>query len=110
MGRNDQNNGKREQKQLIIVPILLGKQEKHTSGKQQKRKRTPVMSGETMPQGQGPDDEGQPDHTRLEPEIMDDIYPENGKPGQEQGQNGAMHRTGYRSTYPNKIRVDPFHE
>ena len=33
MGRNDQNNGKREQKQLIIVPILLCKQENHPNGK-----------------------------------------------------------------------------
>ena len=55
MGRNDQNNGKREQNQLINKPILLCKEKNHPTGKQQKWYRTPVMPHESMTQGGGPD-------------------------------------------------------
>jgi hypothetical protein len=77
MGRNDQNNGKREQNQLINMPILLRKQEKHACGKKQKRDRAPVMPDESMTQGKHAHNKSQEDHTRLKPDIMDDINSEN---------------------------------
>jgi len=82
MGRNDQNKGKRQQNQLIIMPILLRKQKQYTSRKKQEGNRTAVMRPESMMQGQDPDKKGQSDHAGFEPEIMDNIYSENGKPGQ----------------------------
>jgi hypothetical protein len=85
MGSYDQNNRKREQNQLIIVPILLREQEKHPPRKEQKWNGTPVMSCESMSEGQDANYKSQPDHTRFKPEVMDDIYAENGHTGQEQG-------------------------
>jgi len=94
MGGNDQNNGKREQKQLINVPILLRKEKKHPGEKQQKRHRTAVVTGKSMAQGVYPDGPRKENHPGLKPEIMDDINPENRQTGQEQGQNGTMYRAG----------------
>ena len=85
MGRNDQNKGKRQQNQLIIVPILLRKQEKHTSCKKQKRNGTVVMSRKSVSQRKDSDDKSQSDHACFKPEIMDDIDPENRKACQKQG-------------------------
>ena len=79
MGRNDQNKGKREQKKLIIVPILLCKEENHASGKKQKRDKTAVMPGKSVPQGKGSDHKSQQNHTRFKPEIMYDIHAKYGK-------------------------------
>jgi hypothetical protein len=76
MGRNDQNNGKREQNKLIIVPILLGEEEKHASREKQKGYRTPVMPGKSVTQGKGANSKSQGDHARFKPEIMYDIHPE----------------------------------
>ena len=79
MGRNDQNKGKRQQNQLIIMPILLCKQKKDTSRKQQERYRTPVMRPESVPQGQDSNQKCQSDHAGFKPEIVDDVDAENGK-------------------------------
>ncbi len=85
MGRNDQNKGKREQKQLIIVPILLRKEENHTPGKKQKRYKTAVMPGESMAERKGSDHKSQQDHTGFKPEIVDDIHSKYGQGRQKQG-------------------------
>lgn len=85
MGRNDQNQGKREQKQLIIVPILLREQENHASCKKQKRNKTAVMPPEAMSERQGSDQEGQHNHAGLKPEIMDDIRTKYRECGQKKG-------------------------
>ena len=60
------------------MPILLRKQKKYTSRKKQERYRTAMMCPESMAQGQNTDKKCQCDHSRFKPEIMDDIYPENG--------------------------------
>ena len=85
MGRNDQNKGKRQQNQLIIMPILLCKQEKDTSCKKQKRYGTPVMLLESVSQGQDPNQKCQSDHASFKPEVVYDVHSENREPGQKKG-------------------------
>jgi hypothetical protein len=110
MGRNDQNKGKWQQNQLIIMPILLCKQKKDTSRKQQERYRTPVMRPESVAQGQDSNQKCQSDHAGFKPEIVYDIHPENRQPGQKKRQNGAMYRTRKGSSNSNKVSVYPLHK
>ena len=76
MGRNDQNNSKRQQNQLIIMPILLGKQKKDANRKKKKWDRTMMMHPESMAKRHDTNEECQPDHTGFKPEIVNDIDPE----------------------------------
>ena len=64
------------------MPILLGKQKKHTSCKKQKRYWTPVMRLESVTQGEDPYQKCQSDHTGFKPKIVYDIHPENGQSGE----------------------------
>ncbi len=52
--------------------------------KSRKGNGTPVMRPESMAQGQNPNQKSQYDHSGFKPEIVDDIYPENGQPGQKE--------------------------
>ena len=77
MGRNDQKNGKRQQNNLIIMPILLREQKKDSAGKQQKGYRTFVMGFKPMSQGNDSYQERQSNHTGFKPEIVYDIHAKN---------------------------------
>ncbi len=88
------------------MPILLCKEEKHTCGKKQKGNRTPVVPGKSMTKGINANDPGQADHSGFKPEIMNNIYPEDRQAGEEQGQDGTMHRTGDGGPDSNEVRAD----
>jgi hypothetical protein len=79
MGRNDQNNRKWEQNQLIIVPMLLGKQQNHPRDKKQKWHGTTMMAEKTMAQRINTYGPGQQNHSGFKPEIMDNVNAENGQ-------------------------------
>ena len=79
MRGHDQNHGKGQQKQFIIVPVLFGQQEEHTGGKKHKRNIAPVMLHKTMTQSQQSHQECKKDHTIFKITVVDDIDAQQGE-------------------------------
>jgi hypothetical protein len=94
MGQNDQDNGKGEEPELILVPYLFGQKKEDTAAEQQPGAQPLVMPAEAMPEGAGSNGKGQPDHAVLENGVMDDINTQDREAGEYQGQKGAMDGTG----------------
>ena len=98
MRGNDQNDRKREQKQLVRVPVLFGEQKEHSGGKQHKGHITAVMPDKTMAKRQDAQYESQRNHAGFKEAVVDDIDAQKGETAQKKGQHGAMDRTGDGST------------
>ena len=58
------------------MPDLFGKQQNDTTQKKSNGDKRMVVSAEAMPQGIGPDDQGEDDHGIFKTSIIDDFHPE----------------------------------
>jgi hypothetical protein len=95
MGRQNEQDGEREQPELILVPYLFGQQEEDPAAEQQPGDKPPVMPAEAVPEGAGPDDKGQSDHTVFETRVVYDVDTQDRQAGEDQGQEGAMDGADY---------------
>jgi hypothetical protein len=76
VSRDNKDNGERQQPVLVIVPYLLGHQEKYASGKHQERQVVVVMLPEPMPQRIRSDCKSQCDHKVFKANVIYNIYSE----------------------------------
>lgn len=65
-----------------------------------------VVFSEPMVQRVCPNQESDPDHQVLKPNIFNDVDPEQGQAGQEQGKQCTVNGTGQRSNNPHRIPVN----
>jgi hypothetical protein len=90
MGGNDQDNGEWEEPELILVPYLLGQEEKHPPGKKQPGTETAMVLMEAMPERPGADGKRQTDHSIFKLRIFNDIHAQDGQGGNHQREDSAM--------------------
>lgn len=76
MGRDDQCYSRNEQPVLILDKELFQHQENKACKKNGQGQEAMVVFAVAMPEGDGADHEGKPDHTDLKEKIVDDVYPE----------------------------------
>lgn len=74
---NDEDHGKRQDPELVVMPHLFGNQQNNAAGKQCPGQHAVVMFLVTMPQGIGSDGKGQEDHEIFKRLVFDNIDPEN---------------------------------
>jgi hypothetical protein len=81
--RNDQDDGRDQQpQQVTVVEELLGEQEGDPRYKERNGKGTVVMFMHAIPKGINANEQGQQDHTGLEPVVIDDVDAEKREAGQ----------------------------
>src|ERR1700761_3450813 len=106
MCADDKEDGKGEESELIIWPYLFGYQAAHAGSKEQPGSQTMMMAVETMPEGGGSDGEGQGDHSVFEEGVVEDIDPQDGEGGHQQGKDCAVDGTEYRSGDAQGVQVE----
>lgn len=90
MGGYDQQYGKGEQLELVMMPDLFGQEEADSGAKEQPGAEPVMVSGVSMPERPAADQEGQTDHSILKTGIFYDIDAQDGQAGYHQGQDGAV--------------------
>jgi hypothetical protein len=76
--RNDRDDGKREERKLVIMPYLFGYQKDHPGQEEQKGKAALMMFSKPVPERPRTDQKGQADHPIFKTGIMDNIDAQNG--------------------------------
>ena len=74
---NDEDHGKRQDPELVVMPYLFGNQQDNACSEQRPGQHAVVVLPVAMPEGIGSDGKGQEDHEIFKRLVLDDIDPEN---------------------------------
>lgn len=105
MRADDQRYGDDEKKGLVRPVELFQYQENESGGKDEYGNQGTVVLDEPVIEGIDPNGKSQPDHAPFEKVVVDDVDPEDRQAAHQDGQEGTMDGTGYRSSNAHGVPV-----